>query len=55
MRFQVRIVFFESSLTHTNRAYQAKLGIETYFDGPIMTPSFIQLSGASRHCLDAAV
>ncbi|CAM9564896.1 unnamed protein product, partial [Pylaiella littoralis] len=43
-QFKVRIVFFESSLTHTNRAYQAKLGIETYFDGPIMTPSFIQLS-----------
>lgn len=48
IRVQVRIVYFQSALTHSNTDYQAKLGVETYFEAPLLEPAFIQLSGASR-------
>ncbi|CAM9564780.1 unnamed protein product [Pylaiella littoralis] len=44
--FKVRIVFFQSSLTHSSPTYQAKLGIATYFAAPLTDPDFIQLNAA---------
>ncbi|CAN0428257.1 unnamed protein product [Pylaiella littoralis] len=45
-KFKVRIVYFQSALTHTDTDYQAKLGIQTYFKDPLLYPAFIQLSDA---------
>ncbi|CAM9564850.1 unnamed protein product [Pylaiella littoralis] len=44
--FKVRIVYFQSALTHTDTTFQTKLGIQTYFASPLLEPAFIQLSEA---------
>ncbi|CAN0407945.1 unnamed protein product, partial [Ectocarpus fasciculatus] len=41
-QFKVRLVYFPSALTHSTESFTTKLGVQTYFDGDIVTPAFVQ-------------
>ncbi|CAB1114029.1 unnamed protein product [Ectocarpus sp. CCAP 1310/34] len=43
-QYKVRLVYFPSALTHTTDEFTAKLGIQTYFAGDIVTPAYVQLT-----------
>ena len=39
-------MYFPTAITHENLEFQAKLGIQTYYEPPLEFPAFVQLNGA---------